>query len=193
MRAAKSSFLLTASFFYTCKVRMCSVALLDHAQRGWRQTSHGTTASAAGAASTISADISYATRRPMFVLYGDSITQFGFDSPNGWAAQLAALYSRKVGSRGNGRGFPATAVDSMILFICVLFVMELHPVCSAWMCVPWSFPFDACLAATWAKTMSWITEPKPASASSDRHLAAYKDFIKRHTLQSQAVLQPVPT
>jgi hypothetical protein len=99
MRAAKCSFLLAASFLYflqgTHLIRfypeLCSQQLAPDVL--WQLLP---SLSAAGAASMTVADIRYATRRPMFVLYGDSITEFGYDSANGWAAQLAALYSRKV-------------------------------------------------------------------------------------------------
>ncbi|KAF8057625.1 IAH1 [Scenedesmus sp. PABB004] len=39
---------------------------------------------------------SYAVSRPSVVLFGDSITEFGFAGPSGWASSLAQLYSRKA-------------------------------------------------------------------------------------------------
>lgn len=38
----------------------------------------------------------YAISRPAFVLYGDSITEFGWNGPSGWATLLAQHYSRKA-------------------------------------------------------------------------------------------------
>lgn len=44
--------------------------------------------------------------RPMFVLIGDSITEYGFQAPHGWALQLSAKYARRADiiNRGFGGG-----------------------------------------------------------------------------------------
>lgn len=36
------------------------------------------------------------TRRPVFLLFGDSLTQYSFDSAGGWGSALAHHYQRKV-------------------------------------------------------------------------------------------------
>ena len=38
--------------------------------------------------------------RPRIILFGDSLTERGFDQPGGWAAYMAANYTRRV--RGSG-------------------------------------------------------------------------------------------
>ncbi|KAF6259633.1 SGNH hydrolase-type esterase domain-containing protein [Scenedesmus sp. NREL 46B-D3] len=60
----------------------------------------------------------YAISRPFFVLYGDSITEFGWNGPSGWATLLAQHYSRKAdvinrgmsgwNTRWAGRALPTT-------------------------------------------------------------------------------------
>ena len=42
--------------------------------------------------------------KPMFVLIGDSITEYGFDAPHGWALQLSAKYSRRADIINRGFG-----------------------------------------------------------------------------------------
>lgn len=47
---------------------------------------------------------SQAVFRPMFVLIGDSITEYGFDAPHGWALQLSAKYARRADIINRGFG-----------------------------------------------------------------------------------------
>lgn len=47
--------------------------------------------------------------KPMIVLIGDSITEYGFDAPHGWALQLAGSYSRRADIINRGFGGGCTA------------------------------------------------------------------------------------
>jgi hypothetical protein len=47
---------------------------------------------------------SQAVFKPMFVLIGDSITEYGFEAPHGWALQLASRYSRRADVINRGFG-----------------------------------------------------------------------------------------
>jgi lysophospholipase L1-like esterase len=40
--------------------------------------------------------VAAAASRPAIVLFGDSITEFGFTEPSGWVSSLAAAYSRRA-------------------------------------------------------------------------------------------------
>lgn len=51
--------------------------------------------------------------KPMFVLIGDSITEYGFDAPHGWALQLASKYSRR--SDVINRGFGGAAWSGVLV------------------------------------------------------------------------------
>jgi hypothetical protein len=50
-------------------------------------------------------------RRPVFLLFGDSLTQYAFDSKGGWGTSLAHHYQRKVGGAGPGAAGAATQRD----------------------------------------------------------------------------------
>lgn len=47
---------------------------------------------------------SQAVFRPMFVLIGDSITEYGFEAPHGWALKLSAKYARRADIINRGFG-----------------------------------------------------------------------------------------
>ena len=42
--------------------------------------------------------------KPMMVLIGDSMTEYGFQAPHGWALQLSAAYSRRADIINRGFG-----------------------------------------------------------------------------------------
>lgn len=56
--------------------------------------------------------------KPMFVLIGDSITEYGFEAPHGWALQLSAKYSRRADIIN--RGFGGTPNVHVALFGCIV-------------------------------------------------------------------------
>jgi hypothetical protein len=72
----------------------------------------------------------YAISRPFFVLFGDSITEFGWNGPTGWATLLAQHYSRKVGvTRASSMciGVPMQA-HSCAELTCMQCLLTLSPV-----------------------------------------------------------------
>lgn len=88
--------------------------------------------------------------RPMFVLIGDSITEYGFEAPHGWALQLSSKYARRADIINRGFG------GALERFISV------------------KKNFSSC-----TQPSAYSHMPKTALAASctvDQHMAAFPDF-----------------